>query len=101
MPRVSITRFPVRPGAGAEVERIAEEAFAERRAWLRRGDLRATYLARSDDQTEYVVISVWASKAADEAHENSPGEQAARHGLGQHLAGPPSEFTGDVIVEIR
>lgn len=100
MSYVSITRLQVKPGSGPELERIAKQAVAGRQRWKEEGDLLATYMARSDDQGEYVLVSVWASKAADEAHEDDPADQQAMRAAGPLLAGPPSAFAGEVFAEL-
>ena len=100
MSYVSITRLPIKPGSGMELERVARQALAGRKRWKDQGDLLATYVARSDDQGEYVLVSVWASKAADEAHEDDPADQQAMREAGSLLAGQPSVFTGEVVAEL-
>lgn len=100
MAYVSITRLPIKAGSGAELERIAKQALAGRQRWKEQGDLLATYVARSDDQGEYVLVSVWVSRAADEAHEDDPADQQAMRDAGPLLAGQPSVFTGEVVAEL-
>lgn len=100
MPYVSINRVTLKPGAGPEVERALGPFLRARQELIRQGDLLATRLARGEGGTEYALVSVWASRAAHERHEDGPAERAALAQLAPFVAGPPSEFAGEVIAEL-
>jgi len=100
MPYVSINQVTLKPGAGAEVERAVAPFMQARQELIRQGDLLATRLVRSEGQTEYALISVWASREAHERHEDSPAERAALAQLAPFVAGPPTEFAGEVVAEL-
>lgn len=97
---VSINRITLRPGTGAEVERAVAPFVKARQELIRQGDLLGMHMARSEDQTEYALVSVWASREAHDRNEDSPAEQAALRQLAPLAAVPPDEFTGDVIAEL-
>lgn len=104
MPRmsyISINRVAVQPGTGPDVERAVAPFFAARQALLREGDLLATDLVRGEGGTEYALISVWASRAAHDRHEDSPDEQAALAALAPFVAGPPTQFAGEAVASLR
>jgi heme-degrading monooxygenase HmoA len=97
---VSINQITLRPGRGAEVEDAIGPFVRARQELIRRGDLLAMHMARSEDQTGYALVSVWASREAHDRSEDSPAEQAAMSQLAKLVAAPPTEFTGEVIAEL-
>lgn len=101
MSYVSINRVAVKPGTGPDVEHAIAPFFAARETLLRAGDLVATDLVRGEGGTEYALISVWASRAAHERHEDSPDEQAALAALAPYVAGPPSQFAGEAVASLK
>lgn len=101
MAYVSINRVTVKPGAGPELERVAQQTLLRRGAGAFTEGLLSRYVVRSDDQTEYVLISVWSSREAHERAENSPEETAAVSQLTGLLAGKPTELSGEVVGELR
>ena len=101
MAYISINRAAIRPEAAAEFERVAEEWLRGERERLPRDELLSRQLVRADDQAEYAVISVWASKEAHDRNEDSPAEQEALRLIAGYLAGRPQQFTGEVIAEVR
>jgi heme-degrading monooxygenase HmoA len=102
MAYVSINRATIKPGAGAEFERVAEQWLRDQRERLPREELLSRQLVRADDRAEYAVISVWASKEAHERNEDSPAERGALGLIAGYLAAPPpAQFTGEVVVEAR
>jgi quinol monooxygenase YgiN len=100
MAYVSVVRIVVKPGAGAEVERLIDQGLAIRRDWQRQGDLLATWIVGTADRSEYVLVSTWASREAHDRHEDAPEEDAVLRQLAGHLAAPPTETSGDLIAEL-
>lgn len=101
MAYVSIVRVAVKPGSDAALEPAVREFLRARQALRARGDLVSTQMVRTADGAEYALVSVWTSRAAHEGNEDSPAEQAALQQLAPYLAGPPTEFAGEVIAELR
>ena len=100
MTHVAINRIPVQPGNDELIRQSALAFFEERRSLLG-GDLRSMQLVRSADGGEYALISVWASRAAHDRHEDSPDEQAALAALAPFVAGPPTQFAGEAVASLR
>jgi len=99
MTYVSINRAPIKPEAGPEFERAAERWLRSQREQLPRDELLSRQLVRADDQAEYVVISVWASREAHDRNEDSPAEREAMRLIAGYLDGQPTQFTGEVVGE--
>ena len=99
MTYVSINRAPIKPEAGPEFERSAERWLRSQREQLPRDELLSRQLVRADDQAEYVVISVWASREAHDRNEDSPAEREAMRLIAGYLDGQPTQFTGEVVGE--
>ena len=100
MSYVSINRVAVQPGTGPDVERAVAPFFQARQELLQRGDLLATHRLRGEGGSEYVLISIWASRDAHDRQEDSPAEAAAMAQLAAFLTGPPSQFTGEVVAAL-
>src|SRR5437763_15218424 len=101
MTYVSINQAAIRPESTAEFERIGAEWLRSERERLPREELLSRELVRADDRPEYVVLSVWASRAAHERNEDSPAEREALRLIVGLLAGQPAQFTGEVLADVR
>jgi len=98
---VSVNRIAVRPGSSTALDALAEQFMRARQELQQRGELLASQMARAEDGSEYLLISVWASREAHDRNEDSPVEQATLRQLAQYVAAAPSEFTGEVVAELR
>ena len=101
MTYVSINRAAVKPESAADFERIGAQWLRSERERLPREELLSRQLVRLDARSEYVVISIWASRGAHDRNEDSPAEQEALRLIGGMFAGQPEQITGEVIIDVR
>src|SRR6058998_2338517 len=100
MSYISINRAAIKPESAPEFERIGAQWLQSERERLARDELLSRQLVRTDDGSQYFVISVWASRAAHDRSKDSPAEQEALRLIAGMLAGQPEQFTGEVIVHV-
>ena len=94
---VVVARFPLKSAPPGELTRVVEE-FADEVLVPAPGF--REYYAFAASETEGVSVAVWESREdVERARERVVGETQRR--IGDHLAGPPERFEGDVLVHRR
>ncbi|GEM_PF-4465103 len=100
MAYASTVRVSVTEGAAATAKSLVQQMLANRRHWQTSGDLLRAYVFCSEDQAQFELVSIWASKAAHDRHEDDPAEAPLLRQLVPHLTGQPSEVAGEVVAEL-
>src|SRR5437016_1339309 len=101
MADVSINRVVITRESAAEFERLGARWLRGERERLPPEELLSRQLVRADDRPEYAVLSAWAGREAHERNEDGPAEREALRLAGGMFAAQPTQFTAEVLTDVR